>query len=91
MDQVYQITSLERRGHSFLLGRKEGREEGREEGRAQAKADGLRLAIFDIIEVRDLAIDDALRDRIMACEDPLALDHWRTLAKRCPQGAKFGD
>ena len=87
MDQVYQITSLERRGHSFLLGRKEGREEGR----AQAKADGLRLAIFDIIEVRDLAIDDALRDRIMACEDPLALDHWRTLAKRCPQGAKFGD
>ncbi|MCA9684271.1 MAG: hypothetical protein KC457_18895, partial [Myxococcales bacterium] len=109
MEQMYQITSLERRGHSFLLGReeghKEGREEGRkegrkegheegrkagrEEGRAQAKAEGLRLAILDIVDVRNLDLDEALHARIETCEDLLLLERWRALAKQCPPGSNF--
>jgi hypothetical protein len=52
--------------------RLQGREEGREEGRAQ----GLAVAIFKVLERRNLDVDDDSRARIESCGDADLLDAW---------------
>ncbi|MFF9900462.1 hypothetical protein [Streptomyces longispororuber] len=52
--------------------RAEGREEGRAEGRAQGRAE----VVVRILELRGVAVPDAVRERVMGCGDMSILDVW---------------
>lgn len=67
-----EISAWEREGAGFQDGRVEGLELGKRE------------AIFDILELRGLSLDPALREQIDTCTDLAQLERWRQLAKRVP-------
>ncbi|MEV4458930.1 hypothetical protein [Microbispora sp. NPDC049633] len=62
-----------------------GREEGREEGRAEGEA----RAVLTILDVRDIPVSDADRDRITACTDLERLDEWARRAVTVTSAAEL--
>jgi hypothetical protein len=53
-----------------------GIEEGRAEGRAQGEAAGQARAILQVPDRREIAVDDASRERIVSCADLDTLTAW---------------
>jgi hypothetical protein len=53
-----------------------GKAEGRREGKAEGEAKGKREALLLVLKGRGLAITQAQRAAIRACEDPAELDRW---------------
>ncbi|MDC0680184.1 hypothetical protein [Sorangium atrum] len=56
--------------------RAEERKEGRDEGRAQGRAEEAARAVLTALRVRGIAVPDAARERILAEQDPEALERW---------------
>ena len=53
-------------------GREEGWQKGREEGLTRARAEG----VLRILTARGVHVDEAARQRILACTDVATLDRW---------------
>lgn len=60
----------------YAQGREEGREQGREEGRAQQAA----RAVLDVLEAREVVVNNELRDRILGTTDLETLQKWHRVA-----------
>ena len=58
------------------MGREEGRREGRDEGRREGRAEEAARAVLTALRVRDIAVADAVRERILAQKDPSLLERW---------------
>ncbi|HUN30921.1 MAG TPA: hypothetical protein VMU95_02795 [Trebonia sp.] len=58
--------------------RSQGREEGREEGRSTGHAE----AIIEVLDDRGIGLQDADRERILACSDAETLRTWLRRARR---------
>ena len=56
--------------------RRQGIEEGRAEGRAQGEAAGQARAILQILDRREVAVDDSSREQIVSCTDLETLTAW---------------
>ncbi len=54
----------------------EGEAKGKAEGEARGRLEGEALAILRVLEARGIAVDEALRQRILACGDQAVLDQW---------------
>ena len=54
----------------------DGRQEGRVEGRVEGRLEGEARALLRMLEARGLAVTDAQRARILACDDLGVLDRW---------------
>ena len=50
--------------------------EGKAEGFAEGASEGPRHTLVAICQARGLLLDDAMRARIAACEDPALLERW---------------
>jgi hypothetical protein len=82
-----ELTDFERRGSTYVRAHREGlregleqgREQGREQGLEQGLARGLQAALLTVLEVRGLALDDRMQERIAACSD---IDQLRELIAR---------
>jgi hypothetical protein len=61
-------------------GREEGREEGREVGREEGLVAGERGTVLMVLKARGLAVSDAQRARIDACDDLAVLKAWAEAA-----------
>jgi Arc/MetJ-type ribon-helix-helix transcriptional regulator len=57
-------------------GRQEGRQEGLEEGQEKGRLEGGLMALFKVLDARGLEVDDASRQRLMACTDLSQLEEW---------------
>jgi Uma2 family endonuclease len=57
-------------------GRTEGKAEGRTEGKAEGRTEGKAEALLAVLAARGIALDRAMRDRILGERDPLRLDRW---------------
>jgi hypothetical protein len=57
-------------------GKAEGVREGEAKGLREGEARGKRAALQTVLAARGLALDDALRARIEACDDLARLDRW---------------
>jgi hypothetical protein len=57
-------------------GKAEGLREGEAKGLREGEARGKRAALQTVLATRGLALDDALRARIEACNDLTRLDRW---------------
>jgi Putative restriction endonuclease len=74
---------LQRRGYRDLEAvRTEGRDEGRDVGRDEGRVVGLQASIVSVLEVRELAIDEASRTRIRDELDIHVLERWLRQAVR---------
>jgi Uma2 family endonuclease len=60
----------------------EGIEAIREEGREAGRSEGIAQSILTLLAGRGLAIDDAARQRILACQDRAQLNAWLLAAAR---------
>jgi hypothetical protein len=56
--------------------RRQGIEEGRAEGIEAGRAEGQARAILQILDKREIAVDDASRERIVSCADLDTLTAW---------------
>lgn len=65
---IYQTTMHE----AYRKGEARGRQEGREEGGLST----LRQAIFELVELREITLDAASRERLKACDDIEQLQVW---------------
>lgn len=54
----------------------QGRTEGRTEGRAEGRAEEAARAVLTVLRVRGLVVPDAVRERILAEQDPERLERW---------------
>ena len=57
-------------------GRVEGRNEGRIEGRVEGRVEEALRALFMILRVRGIAVPEAVREQIVAQQDPDLLERW---------------
>jgi hypothetical protein len=57
-------------------GRVEGRTEGRVEGRVEGRTEEAARALLTVLRVRNIAVPDAMRERILAQKDPERLERW---------------
>jgi predicted transposase YdaD len=57
-------------------GRQEGRQEGLEEGQEKGRLEGGLMALFKVLDARGLEVDDASRQRLMACTELTQLEDW---------------
>ncbi len=57
-------------------GRAEGEAKGRAEGEAKGEAKGRAADVLEILEVREIPVTDAQRERIVECSDPTVLKGW---------------
>ncbi|GHD13574.1 hypothetical protein GCM10010313_38710 [Streptomyces violarus] len=64
--------------------RDEGREEGREEGRAEGEARRGAADVLEVLDVRGIDVPEAVRERIVSCDDPEALRRWHRRAVIAP-------
>jgi predicted transposase YdaD len=69
---VYDEMKAEGRADGFA----EGRADGFAEGRADGKVAGQREALFKLLAHRNLALDEALRARLLACTDEAQIERW---------------
>jgi flagellar biosynthesis/type III secretory pathway protein FliH len=60
------------RDEGLRAGRDEGLRTGRDEGRAEEAA----RAVLTVLRVRNVAVPDAARERILAQKEPALLEHW---------------
>lgn len=57
-------------------GKAQGKAEGEAMGKAEGRLEGEALAIVRVLEARGIALDEAVRQRILACGDQARLDQW---------------
>ena len=57
-------------------GREEGRKEGLQKGREEGREEGEREALFEVLDARGLKVEEAERQRILACTDLMQLKRW---------------
>jgi hypothetical protein len=50
--------------------------QGRTEGRAEGRTEEAARALLTVLRVRNIAVPDAVRERILAQKDPERLEHW---------------
>ena len=68
-EEQWELTDFERRGSTYFRAHREGFKEGLEQGLEK----GLQAALRTVLEVRGLALDDHLQERIAACSDVVQL------------------
>jgi hypothetical protein len=61
---------------TFTQAREWGRDEGRTEGRAAGRAEEAARNLLTVLRVRGIAVQDAVRERILAETDPTRLERW---------------
>ena len=54
----------------------QGREEGLQQGLQEGRYEGERAALFEVLDARGLEVDDATRQRILACSEQEQLNLW---------------
>ena len=54
----------------------EGRQEGLAEGRQEGLAEGKAEAVLHVMAARGLDVPDDVRQRVLACKDPILLNTW---------------
>ncbi len=54
----------------------EGEAKGKAKGKAEGRLEGEALSILRFLEARGIAVDEASRQRILACTDQATLDQW---------------
>jgi hypothetical protein len=64
------------------------RREGLEQGLEQGHLESARAFLLEIFEMRGLALDEALRERIASCQDLDRLNEWRQRAKIAANAAE---
>ena len=64
-------------------------EEIRDEGRAEGAARRAAEDILEILDVRGIAVPEAVRERITACGDPEILRHWHRRAVTAPTAVEI--
>ncbi len=57
-------------------GREAGRQEGLEAGQQKGRLEGGLMALFKVLDARGLEVDDASRQRLLACTDLAQLEDW---------------
>lgn len=82
----YVLTKRERESLLFTRGVREGREEGREEAREEARqaalAEARTRAVFDVLALRGIPVDERSAATIRACDDDSCLREWLARALR---------
>ncbi|MER6630595.1 Yae1 family protein [Streptomyces sp. NPDC000987] len=68
--------SQEIREEGRVEGRVEGREEGRQEGLVKGETRRAARDVLQVLEVRGIGIPDAVRERVLRCDDPDTLSRW---------------
>ncbi len=53
-----------------------GRQEGLEAGQQKGRLEGGLMALFKVLDARGLEVDDASRQRLLACTDLAQLENW---------------
>ena len=61
---------------SWEEGRAEARTQGRAEGRTEGRAEGEANALLTVLQARNIAMSDAVRERILAQKDQEQLKRW---------------
>jgi post-segregation antitoxin (ccd killing protein) len=54
----------------------QGRTEGRVEGRVEGRTEEAARALLTVLRVRNIAVSDAVRERILTQKDPERLERW---------------
>lgn len=72
---------------NFIKMINEREDQGIAKGLARGKAEGKAEAILELLEVRGIAVPDAVRAEVMACTDLPTLDHWFRRAARLKSAA----
>lgn len=68
---------LQRAGYASLDAvRDEGQAEGKAEGKVEGKAEGRAAALLDLLDARNLPVDDAARARILGTREEALLSRW---------------
>ncbi|WP_235882388.1 hypothetical protein [Streptomyces apricus] len=63
---------------SFIF--EEARDQGRDQGRNQGEVRRGAQDILDVFEVRGINVPEAVRERIISCDDPEVLRQWHRRA-----------
>ncbi|MFI6320266.1 hypothetical protein ACIBG8_22220 [Nonomuraea sp. NPDC050556] len=66
----------------FGAGKEEGLAEGLAEGKAAGLAEGEAKTLFAVLEARQIAVSDEIRDRITTCTDEAQLIEWVVRASK---------
>jgi hypothetical protein len=69
----------------------QGRTEGRAQGRTEGRAEEAARALLTVLRVRGLDVPDAVRERILAQNDPERLERWLERAVVAPSVAAILD
>jgi hypothetical protein len=69
--------------------REQGREEGRQEGRVEGQTQRAAEDVLEVLEVRGLDIPEAVRQRILGCDDPETLRRWHRRAVITPSAEEI--
>jgi flagellar biosynthesis/type III secretory pathway protein FliH len=64
-------------------GKAKGLAEGKAKGLAEGKAKGKAEALLDVLALRNLSLDDAVRARILGEHDLARLQRWLSRAMTC--------
>ena len=75
----------------FAEGKQEGFAEGKQEGLGEGVARGRAESIIAVLDARGIALDGAVRARILAEREPQALVRWLARAARCADVADLLD
>ncbi|NVB42514.1 hypothetical protein G6O69_32120 [Pseudenhygromyxa sp. WMMC2535] len=91
------IDDFVRESYSFVFGHREGQKEGLEAGRQAGHQAGrawaTRRALFDLLALQGVTLDEPRRAAIAAVEDPETLEAWYALARasKCDRLAEIFD
>ncbi|MGW0476998.1 hypothetical protein [Streptomyces coeruleorubidus] len=64
-------------------------EEIRDEGRAEGEARRASEDVLEFLEVRDIDVPEAVRERIVSCDDPETLRRWHRRAVIAPSAEQI--
>jgi hypothetical protein len=59
-----------------IKGEAKGKVEGKAEGKAEGKVEGKAESVLTILQERGVPVTRTLRQKILACTDPVVLDRW---------------
>ncbi|MFJ4977725.1 hypothetical protein ACIP6X_20630 [Streptomyces coeruleorubidus] len=65
------------------------RDEGREEGRAEGEARRAAEDVLEVLDVRGIDVPEAVRERIVSCDDPGTLRRWHRRAVIAPSAEQI--
>jgi hypothetical protein len=65
------------------------RDEGREEGRAEGEARRAAEDVLEVLDVRGIDVPEAVRERIVSCDDPETLRRWHRRAVIAPSAEQI--